>query len=633
MNVMVFTMALWSQDIYVTPAADVPLAHVLNGVFRYLCMLFALPVLVLLGGPILESALTNLRRGYFTTDLLLMAGVIASFLYSIVSVLCENGPVYFEVGCVVLLFVTFGRWLEALGKLKAARAAQSIQKLLPEKVRRIAAGDESIVALEAIAVGDHLRILPGERIPCDGLVLERAVTVDEQIVTGESAAIVRQPGERVLGGSLNLDSVLLVEVTATPEEGAIGRLIQQIRAAQQTKGHYQRLADRVAAWFLPLVVLIALGTLIYHGWFFGLGAGILASLAVVLIACPCALGIATPLALWVALGKAAEQQILFRNGEALERLAFIRALRFDKTGTLTTGESAVCDFVAAVPQDVQEVKRRAGLLAAQSTHQHSRAIGQYVGGDPGTNGFEVLNIPGQGLLATSHAGDDKTWLGSVQLMHQAGLHVPDSLPLQRVEPLACIGWDGGVRGVFLFHEELRPEAAGTLQQLRERGIDVAILTGDHEARGRVLAAALHVRIEAQMLPEDKVRHLRQTQRDIGPVAMVGDGINDGPALATSDVGIAMGCGADVAQVTSAICLLGNDLSRIPWVIDLARRTVRIIRQNLFWAFAYNVLGIGLACTGLLNPIFASVAMALSSLAVVANSMRVGVQPPLTGRAT
>jgi heavy metal translocating P-type ATPase len=626
MNVMVFTMALWVQDADGTDGTLLAL----RGVFRHLALVFALPVLLLLGVQLLDNAWDGLRRGVLTADWLLLAGVAAAYLYSVVSVVRDRGPVYFEVGCMVLVLVTLGRWLEATGRLKAGAAIEALHRLLPETVRRLRPGgdgaDEDIIPLEQLGVGDRLRVLAGERIPCDGVLLGHAATVDEQVLTGESRPAVKEPGDRVLGGALNLDGVLLLEATAPPRGGALARLIELVRTARLTRGRFERLADRMAAVFLPAVVLLALAAFAWHAAWRGLDEGILTGLAVLLIACPCALGLATPMAVWTALGRAAGAGVLFRNGEALERLAAVRAVRLDKTGTLTTG-TPLLSQCAAADSERPEVLRRAAWLAGSSTHAHSRAIAGLAAGEAASNS---RNLPGRGVTATS--GSESVWLGSPRLMEEAGLVCSGDLQavldeaLRSGEALTCVGWGGRVRGLFVFREEFRPQTVVALGRLRDLGLDVGVLTGDHPARGAALEQELGVPVTAGLLPEDKVAAVTQARHSIGPVAMVGDGINDAPALAVADAGVALGCGADLARDAAPVCLPGDDLARLPWAIELARRTVRVIRQNLLWAFAYNGIGVGLACAGLLNPILAALAMVGSSLLVVGNSLRLGGFP-------
>jgi heavy metal translocating P-type ATPase len=636
MNVVVFTMALWTQDFYGDQAANGALATTLSGLFRYLALLLALPVLLLLGGPLLENSWINLRRGIFSSDALLVLGVAASYLYSAISVFREDGPVYFEVGCMVLVLVTVGRWLEATGKVRTASAIAALDRLLPDTVRLVGPDAERSVPLADLAIGDFLRVLPGERIPCDGRVRQGPATLEEQVVTGESGPVVKEISDPVYGGSLNLDGSLVIEAMAVARSGALGRIIELVRLAGCSKGRYERLADRLSAGFLPAIVLIALATLAWHTAQQGMAHGILAGLAVLLIACPCALGLATPMAVWAAVGQAARAQVLFRSAETLERLATVRAVRLDKTGTLTTGTAAVADFTVARTADESRILALAWRLAACSTHSYAVAIHQYL--EPVMNSIlpplppapeTVRTLPGRGLVGRFGAFQGPVYLGSSRLMDEQGLlwdakvKSAATAATKAGQPVTCLGWEGAIQAVFVFRERLRPEAAQAVTRLRTQGLDVAVLTGDGMARGSELADILHVPVKADLLPEHKVDAIAAARQIYGPTAMVGDGINDAPALAASDVGIALGCGTDVSRESATVCLLGNDLTRLPWAIALARQTVRVIKQNLFWAFVYNVAGIGLACSGHLNPVLAAAAMVGSSCLVVVNSLRLG----------
>ena len=617
MNVMAFTMVLWTQDIYDEPQATAASATLL-GLFRYLCLLFTLPVVWLLGGPLWNNACDDLRQGRFSTDFLLLIGVAAACVVSLRSVMRDDGPVYFEVACAVLVFVTLGRWLEARGKLQATQALDALQKLLPETVRT---SDDLEKPIGEARVGDRLKVRAGERIPCDGVVMFHSAHIDEQMLTGESAARTKEPGDEILAGTLNLDCDLMFEVRAAPHEGAIARMLDVMRQARQAKGHYELLADRVSRLFVPAIVAIAMATMAWHGWYRGLDQGILAALAVLLIACPCALGIATPMAVWAALGTAAQRGVLFRSGEVLERLASIRQIAFDKTGTLTLGQSRLAEVVGD-----RNLLPLAAKIAASSSHVHSRALVAASANVSDVVVGKVTTLAGRGLHAML-PDDRNAYLGSLRLMADQGQRFSDSLrsaadrAIAEARPLVALALDGEVRSIFILEEELRPNVALAMAELRERGLKPMILTGDHRRRGEALGEQLGVDVQAELLPEDKWKALSDLREKGGMIAMVGDGINDGPALSASDVGIAMGCGADVARASAGICLLGDDLTLLPWTIDLARRTVRIVRQNLFWAFAYNVVGIGLALVGWLNPVWAALFMTVSSLMVIGNSLR------------
>jgi heavy metal translocating P-type ATPase len=626
LNVMVFTMALWTGDVYdlsregnqnlITPMAEV---------FRYLALLFSLPVAWLLGGPLAESAWQELRNRRPSTDLLLVAGVAAAFIYSAIAVFRGDGQVYFEIGCVVLLTVTLGRWLEATGKLKATHALDDLTRLLPDHVLVVRDGRDVETPLAEVARGELMHVLAGARIPTDGRIIRGTASIDQQIVTGESQPCILEPGDAVYGGTHNLDGDLVVEVTACSTEGTLQRMVKAVQQARLAKGRYQRLADRVAGWFLPVVAAIAGVAFLWHTLDGGFEQGLLASLSIVLIACPCGLALATPMAVWSALGAATHAQILFASGDALERLATIDQVFFDKTGTLTTGEARLSGWAFDPETSATEIRARAVGLARCSSHPLSRALVESFDASDPIELQAIRTLSGRGLSAEVDGGS--IYLGSVRLMDESDLAWPELLVAERdrclIEgrPIVALGWRGRVRGVFVFTEQLRPEASAAIAACRRLGLHVSVLTGDHPSRAARLADELGISAHSLLLPEDKVAAVERARRLGHAVAMVGDGINDAPALAAADVGIALGCGADVSRSSADVCLLGNDLRRVPWSVELARRAVHTIRQNLFWAFFYNVLGIALAAAGWLNPLWASLAMVLSSLLVIGNSLR------------
>ncbi len=645
MGVMVFSMYLYGQEIYgPNESTASPLAVSLAGFMRYASLVFATPVFFILGVPILANAAAQWRQRIVSTDALVVLGVGAAFVYSYISTLTDRGDTYYETACMILVLVTLGRWLEASGKLKASAAVEALEAMIPAEVSIQREGETIVARTEDVRTGDRVLVPAGERIPFDGVIESGQAQVDEQLVTGESTPMAKNVGDAVRAGTVNLDGALTIRATAVGSETTLGRLIALLEAAKRSKGRFQRLADRVAAVFLPLTMaLAALGMVLGHrrgGW----DEAIMSSLAVMLIACPCALGIATPTALWVALGRAASGGMLFRDGRVIEALAGIRAVCLDKTGTLTTGRPTVTSFVGrafdrpAAPEDhplVDEhrVLSLAAGLARKSNHAASRAIVAYVE-QRGVTVAEVANVKtvaGRGLIG---GGDGELIiLGSVTMMAERSLDFDDATEracrglMSEGRSIACIGWGGVVQGVFGLSETLRPEGPQAIADLQALGCNVSVLTGDHGPRGRSIAEALGVEVLAELMPEDKVRKVAERRHQYGSTAMVGDGLNDAPALAAADVGIAMGCGAEVTRESAGLCLLGNDLAALPWLIRLARRTVRTIKVNLFWAFAYNVVGMSLAVTGKLSPIFAAAAMVVSSLLVVGNSLRLGRGPP------
>jgi len=630
MNVMVFAMALWTQDFYDDPASLTGrLPHVLRGLFRWLSMLFALPVLFLLGGPLLADAWDGLRRRLITSDFLLVLGVAASYLYSAVSVLRDDGAVYFEIGCAVLVLVTLSRWLEACNKLRAVAALDSLQRLLPDRVRRLDDAGETSVPLAEIAAGDVLHVLAGERIPCDGCVERQPATVDEQVVTGESRPVVKEPGDAVHAGGLNLDGGLVLRATAPAAGSSLARLIERVQEARKTKSRSERAADRVTMVFVPAVMAVAVLAAVWRSSHDGLAEGVMTGLAVLLIACPCALGLATSLAVWVGLDEAARAGVFFRNGEALERLAGVRAMRLDKTGTLTTGAPTIAACLLAPDVEPAAAFRWAWQLARCSTHGYSLAIQQFADTEAAAvpARLSVRTLPGRGLLLDDPQ-HGQVCLGSARMLDAGGQHWPASLTARRLQaerdgsPFSCLAWGGAVRALFVFSEQLRPESAAALAQLRGLGLDLELLTGDGAAGAAAVGRALGVPVRAQLLPEDKVAALAEARAVWGAVAMVGDGINDAPALARADVSFAMGAaGSDTALETAGVALMADDLRGLPAFLRISRAARQVLRQNIAVALATKFVFFALALAGLATLWAAVVADMGASLAVVANSLR------------
>ena len=635
MNVMVFTMAMWSRDVYADTTTET--ADAWLQLLRYASLLFATPVLLLLGGPLVEAACDGLRARRVTSELLLVMGVAASFGYSLLSLWQGREHVYFEVACMILVAVTLGRWLEASGRHRATQAMESLRDLLPETVRVVNDDGEQPVPLDAVLPATLVRVVPGERIPLDGIVAGSAVVVDEQILSGESTPLEKLPGDAVRGGSLHLDGDLLVRVTAPSSSGTIARLTKAIQEAMQQRGPQQRLADTLASWFVPVVGLIALAVLATYWSQRGFGTALMVSLSVIVIACPCALAIATPLATWIAISTAARRGILFRHGEALSRLARVHTLCVDKTGTLTSGEPRFVHCIIADGASIEAVWQFAFSLAGRSRHPLSLAL---VRSAPASTSApaplrDTRQAPGRGMVARSLDGHEY-FLGSLRFAEEHQLMLPRELAdgLSRPETAAwnclCVGWSGRVQGVFFFAESERPSARTAMAELRDLGVRVIMLTGDREPRAAQLAQQLGIcEYRAELLPEQKLAVLQQLRESGQVVAMLGDGVNDAPALAASDVGIALSDGADISRDAAAVCLWQDDLTRIPWSLGYARRAVRTIHRNLAWALCYNVVGISFAASGHLNPILAAVAMIGSSLFVIVESLRLADRSPPT----
>ena len=650
MNLMAFTMVSWSPDIYGN--ASETSANRLLEVFRWLSMLLSLPVLLLLGIPLLQNAVISIRQRIYSTDLLIALGVTAAFTVSAWNVVQGSGAIYFEVGATVLVMVTLGRWFEAVGRQRATESLDTLSALLPTTAQKSGSAGTAEISSADISPGDQLQIRPGERFPTDGRLLTGQTTVDEQIFTGESTPVSKSCGDTVLGGTVNLVGLVLVESSSTFRGGSFGRLLTLLQEARLSRGHYQHLADRVAAWFLPVIVVIAGLTLLWHRSA-GIGPAIQHSLSVLLIACPCALGLATPLAVWTALSTAVRRQVLFRSGEAIERLAEVKVLCFDKTGTLTTGTPQVQRTCVLNAQCECEVLAQASELADTSTHPFSQAIRRLAASRPDVQTrrnerlTDIRSVPGQGVEAF-RSDRTRLRLGSVEFAFAEMALTPGRRMLltrilatadQEAASVVALSVGDQPIAVFVLTETLRLGAASALRQCADLGLSLTVLTGDRAAQAEQLRENLlnsdvanrtsssqpivpiALSVESELQPEEKVRRLLQIREQRGSAAMVGDGVNDAPALAASDVGIAMGCGADVSRESAEVCLLTSELDRIPWAIRFARRTRSVIRQNLLWAFGYNSVGVAFAAAGLLNPVVAAALMIVSSLLVISNSMR------------
>ncbi|MBI1310292.1 heavy metal translocating P-type ATPase [bacterium] len=670
MAVMVFTMALWSRDVYGTEELGA-VGDTLTELFRWLCLIGALPVLFLLGVPVAASAVVDLTRGRVTSDLLVATGVTAAFAFSVVSLLRGTGAIYFEVPSMVLVLVTLGRWIEAGGRVSTGRLLDSLDRLLPETARLIHDGQETDVATGSLKTGDVIRVLCGERIPADGVLLSaESVSIDQQILTGESDAVLRRSGDDVFSGTVPLDSEIVVRVTRSAHQGTLSQILDAVQTARQQRGRYQRLADRATTWFVPLVALLAIAAFFLQGGLADVGSGLLAALAVTLIACPCALGLATSMAVWTALQRAAGRGVLIRSGEVLETLAAVRAVRFDKTGTLTTGHPTVDDLLLPDGGSPELVRDIAAALAGSSTHAFSRAIVEWAGREslPVADGrttseftptqsaigicSPVRTLSGLGLEAdcrlpgsespqklkspahceSSAEAATRVWMGSRRLLASQNCGLDKSLDRaltdceKRGQSVVLIGWDGEVRGAFMLRETDRPEVETAIADCQRLGLNVGILSGDRRFRVDQLGERLSIAAVGELLPADKLAALDAARRQFGPVLMVGDGINDGPALAGADVAASLAGGTDLSRDASGVCLLHDELAGVPWVIALSRQTRRIIRQNLMWAFGYNFAGMLLAVAGILNPIIAAGLMFLSSAVVLGNSRRLAAFP-------
>jgi Cu+-exporting ATPase len=607
--------------------------------------LLATPVQLWAGWRFYRGTWAATRHGTADMNTLIAVGTSAAFLYSAAATFFPRWftggglqpAVYYETASIIIVFILLGRYLEAQAKGHTSEAIRRLMGLRARTARVIRGGDEVDVPFEEVQVDDVVVVRPGEKIPVDGLVLDGFSTVDESMITGESMPVEKTLGTEVIGATINKTGTFKFKATKVGRDTALAQIIRLVEEAQGTKAPIQRLADKVAAYFVPAVIGIALVTAavwLIFGPRPALTYALLNFVAVLIIACPCALGLATPTAIMVGTGRGAEAGILIRGGEALEIAHKITAVVLDKTGTLTRGAPAVTDVVPANGFDEATLLRLVGSAERGSEHPIGEAIvarardGGVTLGEATT--FEA--IPGQGIEAVVEGR--RVLAGNVALMDRHGISL-DGLSM-RAEALAAAGKtpmlaaiDGQAAGIIGVADTLKPHSPEVVAALRKRGLQVVMLTGDNRRTAEAIARQVGVdRVFAEVKPDEKAAHVEALQREGHVVAMVGDGINDAPALARSDLGIAIGAGTDVAIESAGIVLIGDDLRGVLSAIDLSRRTMRTIRQNLFWAFAYNVALIPVAAgvlypfTGhLLSPVLAALAMAASSVTVVSNSLR------------
>ncbi|KAA0568864.1 copper-translocating P-type ATPase [Azospirillum sp. Sh1] len=604
-----------------------------------------------LGARFYRAGWNAVRAGAGNMDLLVALGTSAAWglsLYLMLTAPTGHGDghephLYFEASSVLITFVLFGKWLEARAKGQTAAAIRALMDLRPATARLRRDGVETEVPVERVHVGDHVVVRPGERVPVDGRVVEGSGGVDESMLTGESLPVDKEPGARVTGGSINGDGLLVVETTAVGTETMLAQIVRMVEGAQASKAPIQRLVDRVSAVFVPAVLAVAALTL--AGWWIvggDLETAIVTAVSVLVIACPCALGLATPTAIMVGTGVAARHGILIKDAEALERAHALTAVAFDKTGTLTEGKPRVTDLIPAEGVDGETLLRLAAALQAGSEHPlahalRDRAKAAGMATEP-VSDFRAL--AGRGVAGT--VAGRRLQLGNARAVEEAGLQ-PGPLA-EPAEALAATGrtlsWLMEVGelprllGLVGFGDTVKDSAVTAVASLKAQGVEPVMVTGDGWGAARSVAAALGIeRVFAEVLPGDKAAVVATLKGEGKVVGMVGDGINDAPALAAADVGIAMATGTDVAMHSAGVTLMRGDPRLVAGSIDVSRRTYSKIRQGLFWAFAYNVVGIPLAASGNLSPVLAGAAMALSSVSVVVNALTLrGWTPPKNGDA-
>jgi Cu+-exporting ATPase len=571
------------------------------------------------GWPFHRATAVNLRHGATTMDTLISLGTLSAWVWSAVALVRGEGHLYFETAAVVTTFLLAGRYAEELSKRRAGAALRSLMERGAKEVAVLRDGHETLLPVESLVVGDLFLVRPGEKVATDGVVEDGASAVDASMLTGEPVPVEVGPGDAVVGATLNASGRLVVRATRVGADTQLAQLARLVDEAQHGKAPVQRLADRISAVFVPVVLVVALATL--AGWLLLGGSAteaFTAAVAVLVIACPCALGLATPTALMVGTGRGAQLGIVIRGPEVLESTRAVDTIVLDKTGTVTTGRMSV---VVVTGDDADTLVRWAGAVEAASEHPIARAITDRALEDgPLPAVADFVSLPGQGARGTVEG--HLVVVGKPSLFADVPAGVRRAVEAVDTGTPVLVGWDGVAHGVLTVSDTVKPESAEAVRRFGDLGLDTILLTGDHEASARSVAREVGIEtVIAGVLPADKVAVVARLQGGGRVVAMAGDGVNDAAALAQADLGLAMGTGTDVAIAASDLTLVTGDLTVAADAIRLARRTLAIIRGNLFWAFAYNVAAIPLAAAGLLNPMVAGGAMACSSLFVVGNSLR------------
>jgi Cu+-exporting ATPase len=602
-----------------------------------LLLLLTTPVMFVSGRRFFKGLWVTLKHATADMNTLVAVGTGSAYIYSLIAVLfpewlgVHHGMVhvYFDTSATIITLILLGKLLEAAAKSRASDAIKKLLGLQPKTARVVSNGVEHDVQISNLMIGDVVLVRPGEKIPVDGVVMTGYTTLDESMITGESLPVEKNVGDRIIGGTLNKNGSIEFRAMAVGKQTILAQIVKLVEEAQGSKAPIQNLADRIAAVFVPVVIGIALLTLVL--WYFLGGVGFTTAMihfiAVLIIACPCALGLATPAAIMVGTGRGAQMGILIKNAESLERVHKVQTIVLDKTGTVTEGKPCVTDVVPFDGFDAATIVRLAASLEKKSEHPLAHALVEYAS----TQGIALANAESfqsmTGFGVSGVVDGVAIAVGSVGLLKEYSIHPNgEESMLERFvasgKTPMFIAVDGRLAGLIAVADTVKPTAASAIKAMKEMGIEVVMMTGDNERAANAIARQVGItRVVAEVLPQNKASHMKAIQSEGKVVAMVGDGINDAPALAQADVGIAMGSGTDVAIEAADIILMKSDPLAIVQAIRLSFRTLRTIKQNLFWAFIYNVIGIPLAALGMLNPMIAAAAMAFSSVSVVSNSLR------------
>lgn len=616
-----FTSWIWLPDLFMNPWFQFALAT---------------PVQFFIGRHFYVGAFKALRNKSANMDVLVALGTSAAYFYSVYLTFRSIGhgvhmmELYYETSAILITLILLGKWFEARAKGRTSEAIKKLMGLQAKTALVIRDGQEVAVPIEQVAVGDRIIVKPGEKIPVDGEVVEGASSVDESMLTGESIPVEKQPGDMVIGATINKQGRLVMKATRVGKETALAQIIKVVEEAQGSKAPIQRIADQISGIFVPIVVGIALVTFLI--WYFVADPGQFANalekaIAVLVIACPCALGLATPTSIMAGSGRAAELGVLFKGGEHLELTQGINTVVVDKTGTITMGKPQLTDVIPAQGVDGSEFLSLVGATEKNSEHPLAEAIVEGIRAKgislPDSEAFEA--IPGYGVRAVVQGKE--VLIGTRKLMQKHNVAIDDVLAqmsgLETAGKTAMlVAIDNQYAGLLAVADTVKETSKEAIRRLKAMGIEVIMITGDNERTAHAIGKEVGVdRVLAEVLPEGKAEEVKKLQQSGKKVAMVGDGINDAPALATADIGMAMGTGTDVAMEAADITLIRGDLNSIADAIWMSRKTMRNIKQNLFWAFAYNVVGIPIAAFGFLAPWVAGAAMAFSSVSVVLNALR------------
>jgi heavy metal translocating P-type ATPase len=625
MNIMLISLLLYAGTFSGADAWLLPWIHVL-------LWIFATPALVILGEPYLRETWAHAIQGRVTSSALVVLGVGAAYAYSIFATIEGSEQVYFDTATMVLMLFTIGSYIEAAGRAKAARDLEPLLAAESECATVVEEGTETRRKVRDIGTGTLVRVRPGERVPVDGVVVEGESHTDEAVITGESRQVAKCSGSAVIAGSINLDGPLLIQSSGAGSATRWAQICRSVRDALSRRSPIQRIADRVVGISVPLVVILGGLTVVYWAYSMPFDRALLVGLAVLVVACPCAVGLAAPLATSLGIGRLARCGCLVRDPGTLEALAHTQLLAFDKTGTLTSGRPRIVG-IESEGAGADEVLTRAAGLERHSEHglAHAISLAAAARGVEPVVTSDVRAMPGRGIRG--NADGQLVAAGNMALMSDLGWSLAPTL-CERARSLEAsghsviyVGWAGRVHGVLSLDDTPLPEARSTIENLHSLGLHVALLTGDLAPAAQRVAAIVGIEdMQASLSPEAKRAALNRYRQHYGVVAMVGDGLNDGPVLADANVGIAVGSATDLARETAALVLPTGGLWMLPWVVTVARRVRRTILTNLTWAFGYNLVALTLAALGLLQPVLAAAVMASSSLLLVINSLRLSRLP-------